>query len=80
MPAGCRISQPSTTDSGVPPTATSRTTAPPPEDVVACPLQLGGATIHLPKTLHYASPNRSDERRLAWVVHFGVRAFPPTLL
>jgi hypothetical protein len=56
------------------------TTAPPTEDVVACPLALGGATIHLPKTLHYASPNRSDQRRLAWVVHFGIRAFPPTLL
>ena len=56
------------------------TTAPAAEDIVACPLTLGGATIHLPKTLHYASPNRSGQRRLAWVVHFGIRGLPPTLL
>jgi len=56
------------------------TSAPCTADIVACPLAMGGATIHMPKTLHFASPNRSDQRRLAWIVHFGIRSLPPTLL
>jgi ectoine hydroxylase-related dioxygenase (phytanoyl-CoA dioxygenase family) len=45
-----------------------------PDDAVtvACPLRVGGATIHLPKTLHYTSANNSNAARLAWIVQFGV--------
>jgi hypothetical protein len=38
---------------------------------VACPLDLGGATIHQPLTLHYTGPNQSSEHRRAWILHFG---------
>jgi hypothetical protein len=37
---------------------------------VACPLPLGGATIHLPRTLHYTGPNMTDRPRLAWGIEF----------
>jgi hypothetical protein len=37
---------------------------------VACPLELGGATIHHPLTLHYTGPNQSDGYRKAWILHF----------
>lgn len=38
---------------------------------VACPLPLGGVTIHSPLTLHYTGPNRTDAVRRAWILHFG---------
>jgi ectoine hydroxylase-related dioxygenase (phytanoyl-CoA dioxygenase family) len=38
---------------------------------VACPLALGGATIHHPLTLHYTGANQSSEYRRAWILHFG---------
>lgn len=38
---------------------------------VACPLPAGGATVHLPRTLHYSGPNRTDRPRLAWSLEFG---------
>jgi hypothetical protein len=38
---------------------------------VACPIPAGGATLHHPLTLHYAGPNRSDDYRRAWILHFG---------
>lgn len=60
--------------------ARRRTLDIPQDDVVACPLPVGGVTAHMPKTLHYTGPNLTGERRLAWVVHMGIRAWPPTLL
>jgi ectoine hydroxylase-related dioxygenase (phytanoyl-CoA dioxygenase family) len=47
---------------------------------VVCPLEAGGATIHLPKTLHYTGPNNTDTTRYAWIVQFGVRGWIPTIL
>jgi hypothetical protein len=47
---------------------------------VACPLELGGATIHLPKTLHYAGPNNGETARHAWIVQIGIRRWIPTVL
>ena len=38
---------------------------------VACPLRAGGATMHLPYTLHHTGPNMTDEPRLAWILEFG---------
>ncbi len=38
---------------------------------VACPLELGGATIHQPLTLHYTGANQSSDYRRAWILHFG---------
>ncbi len=38
---------------------------------VACPLPLGGATIHHPMTLHYTAANQTNEYRRAWILHFG---------
>jgi hypothetical protein len=38
---------------------------------VACPLPAGGATVHLPRTLHYTGPNLTDQPRLAWSLEFG---------
>ena len=38
---------------------------------VACPLNVGGATIHQPLTLHYTGANQSHEHRRAWILHFG---------
>jgi hypothetical protein len=37
---------------------------------VACPLPLGGATVHLPRTLHFIGPNMTDTPRLAWGLEF----------
>src|SRR5262249_14441909 len=39
--------------------------------VVACPLRAGGATAHLPRTLHQTGPNTTNEPRLAWILEFG---------
>lgn len=35
---------------------------------VACPLPLGGMTVHDPRVLHATGPNRTDGPRAAWVV------------
>jgi hypothetical protein len=40
---------------------------------VACPLPLGGATVHLPRTLHHTGPNLTGEPRYAWSLEFGPR-------
>lgn len=37
---------------------------------VACPVPLGGMTVHGPRTLHYAGPNRTTGVRKAWIVQF----------
>jgi hypothetical protein len=39
-------------------------------DPVACPLRLGGATVHAGRTLHYTGPNRSPEPRRALIMSF----------
>jgi len=38
---------------------------------VSCPLHVGGVTVHTPLTLHYTSPNITDDVRRAWIIHFG---------
>jgi Phytanoyl-CoA dioxygenase (PhyH) len=45
-----------------------------------CPLEVGVATIHLPKTLHYAGPNNTDTIRYAWILQIGIRDWIPTIL
>lgn len=37
---------------------------------VACPLPVGGATIHLPATVHFCGRNASDRPRKAWIIQF----------
>jgi phytanoyl-CoA dioxygenase PhyH len=44
-----------------------------PAAAVACPLPLGGATAHLPRTLHHTGPNRTSMPRLAWSLEFARR-------
>jgi len=44
-----------------------------------CDLPLGGATIHLPKTLHYTGPNITGAHRLAWIIQIGVMGWPTLL-
>jgi len=41
---------------------------------VACPLPAGGATFHYSTTLHFTSPNNSDEPRRAYILTFGLPA------
>lgn len=43
---------------------------------VACPLPLGGATVHAGRTLHYAGPNRTDEPRRALILSFACPSRP----
>jgi hypothetical protein len=38
---------------------------------VACPLPVGGVSVHHPLTYHYAGPNQTAEPRRAWILHFG---------
>lgn len=38
---------------------------------VACPLSVGGLTVHTPLTIHYTGPNLTSEPRRVWIVHFG---------
>lgn len=40
------------------------------ESIDTCPLAVGDLTIHLPLTLHRSLPNRSEETRRAWILHF----------
>ena len=48
---------------------------------VACPLQAGDVTVHVPRTLHYTGPNLTAIPRLAWSLEFGPRrALPFRLL
>jgi ectoine hydroxylase-related dioxygenase (phytanoyl-CoA dioxygenase family) len=37
---------------------------------VACPLKMGGATIHHSETLHYTAPNATNQARLAFPMEF----------
>lgn len=37
---------------------------------IACPIPIGGATIHSPLTLHYTGPNNTAAVRGAWILHF----------
>jgi Phytanoyl-CoA dioxygenase (PhyH) len=57
-----------------------QTEMPPGVVPVVCPLEAGGATIHLPKTLHYTGPNNTDTTRYAWILQIGVRGWIPTIL
>jgi len=41
-----------------------------PEQVEACPLPAGAATVHDSGTLHYTPPNRSDRPRRAYIFNF----------
>jgi hypothetical protein len=41
-------------------------------EAVACPLPLGGCTVHAGRTLHGAGPNRSEVPRFAYVMSFDV--------
>ena len=48
---------------------------PPASTPTVCPLTAGGATIHLPRTMHFAGPNQTTRERRAYVMGFGL---PPT--
>ena len=41
------------------------------DSAVACPLQVGGVTVHHPLTLHYTGPNQTADWRRVWILHFG---------
>lgn len=41
-----------------------------PEDALACPLPAGACSAHHHRTLHYSSPNLTDEPRLAYIYVF----------
>lgn len=44
-----------------------------PGGAVACPLRVGDATVHVPRTLHYTGPNLTPSPRIAWSLEFGPR-------
>ena len=46
------------------------TTLPDDSRRVACPLSVGGLTVHLPGTVHYCGRNASDRPRKAWIIQF----------
>ncbi|MGV6801986.1 MAG: phytanoyl-CoA dioxygenase family protein [bacterium] len=48
----------------------TRTLEKAPENAVAPILKLGDISIHHPYVIHGAGPNKSDQARLAWAVHF----------
>jgi hypothetical protein len=50
-----------------------------PRNSVVCPLPVGGCTVHLPKTLHAAGPNRTPFRRTAFILQIGVLNVLPRL-
>ena len=56
-----------------------KATAGPAGEATVCDLALGGATIHLPKTLHYSGPNSSPSARTAWIIQLGVPSWPTLL-
>ena len=37
---------------------------------VCCPVKLGGFTVHTPRTLHSAGPNKTSSTRKVWVIQF----------
>ncbi len=41
-----------------------------PTTAVTCPLGAGMAVVHQPGTLHTTGPNRTDEVRASWILHF----------
>ena len=43
---------------------------------VACPMEIGGATVHHGRTLHFAGPNLSAEPRYAYIMAFEVPPVP----
>jgi len=43
---------------------------------VACPMDMGGATVHHGRTLHFAGPNLSTEPRYAYIMAFEVPPVP----
>lgn len=45
-------------------------------NTIAATVRLGGAALHLPRTIHMAQPNASGEARLAWIIQ--VRGGSPT--
>ena len=47
-----------------------------PSAATACPLAMGGCTIHHPGTLHFAGPNLSDTPRFAYIMVFGTAPKP----
>jgi ectoine hydroxylase-related dioxygenase (phytanoyl-CoA dioxygenase family) len=84
--SGCMVfSQGSHTLGRVPhqplgPTSDALAAAPPDERRrVDCPLKAGGATVHLPGTLHFTGPNRTDAPRVAFIIQFAVRTLLPEL-
>ena len=46
------------------------------DEVVACEIPAGGATIHDSKTFHYTAPNQTDEPRRAYVLTLGLPKQP----
>jgi len=54
-----------------------RTNLPAVAEPVACPLDVGGATIHLPRTLHYTGQNNSAAPRHAWILQIGFKGWNP---
>jgi ectoine hydroxylase-related dioxygenase (phytanoyl-CoA dioxygenase family) len=46
------------------------------EGAIACPLPVGGCTVHGGMTLHSAGPNRSTRPRAAWVLIFELPPVP----
>lgn len=45
---------------------------------VACPVPLGGATVHHARTLHFAGPNTTDTDRRAYILVMNGPAIPAT--
>lgn len=45
-----------------------------PEKFHSVTLKKGGVSIHTNLTLHATGPNKSDQIRKVWVIHFGVRS------
>jgi len=43
---------------------------------VSCPMDMGGATVHHGRTLHFAGPNCSNEPRYAYIMAFEVPPVP----
>ena len=42
-----------------------------PDEAVACPIPVGGATFHHCRTLHYSGPNQTDRQRRAYILVVG---------
>jgi ectoine hydroxylase-related dioxygenase (phytanoyl-CoA dioxygenase family) len=47
--------------------------------VVECPVRVGSACVHLPKTLHSSGPNTTQLPREAYILQFAVRTRLPRL-